>query len=185
MLHGLSRRDLLVFVGGVTALAAITALLRRIPQVSADDRCTRTAADRARGGDPGAAGSRDRHLDPRFALPELLLPAAGRCADHCRPAELGGARGVSRRRRARQQPVGRGAGPRTRGDREPSRAHAAVRPDPRRAADERHHQRHRYAGPARGSPVRPHAGRHLPSCGQRVAHLARRARRRRDRRRMS
>jgi two-component system, OmpR family, sensor histidine kinase KdpD len=34
MLPGLSRRDVLVFLGGVAAIAALTALLRRIPQVS-------------------------------------------------------------------------------------------------------------------------------------------------------
>ena len=95
-------------VSPVGTLSSFSAVLRRLPrsppccsefpQVSADDRRAGAAAHRARGGDTGTCWRRHRHLGPRDALAELLLPAAGRHAHHRRPAELGRARGVSRRR---------------------------------------------------------------------------------------
>ena len=81
-----------------------------------------------------ASVGRGRNLDRGDAGLQLRLPAAGRHADHRRPAELGGAVRVPRGQPGGQPPVGGDARAYRRGDGPARRTGPSLRPQPRRAA---------------------------------------------------
>ena len=136
---------------------------------------------RRRGHVAPVGGGRD--LGRGDALPQLLLPAAGRHVLDRRGPELGRAVRLPRRQPGREQPVGGRARPHARSRRPARRARAAVRLEPRRAADDRQPRSAVGAGAIGRPPVRSRVRRHRPAARGRVGHF--RSRRAHDRARPS
>ncbi len=113
----------------------------------------------------------DRGLAPGVCLLQLLLPAADRHVDDCRPPGLGRAAGVSRDGDRRQPAVGTGAAAREGRARATSGSRAAVRAQPRpaplrhrRVRAGRDHPSHRRSVRDGGrGPLRPPRGHPLAS----------------------
>ena len=129
--------DLARLAAGLGAVAAVVAVREGAPRIERGDGVDHVPADRPGGRRDVSIVGRGRHVGRRHALLQLLLPAAGRHPDDCRPAELGCLVRVPGRQPRGEQPVGRGARADRGGVGTPRRVGAAVRPESRRAADHR------------------------------------------------
>ena len=162
MLRQVTRREIVVLLGSIGAIGAVTASLRAVPNVSPT-----TAALALLLVVLGAATL--ARLETAIAVsllamlaPQLLLSPACRHIHDRRSAELDCAVRVSRRRRHRQQAVGGRARARPRRDRPAQRGDPSLRSHARRPADHGDGRRDRGARPPRGAPVRADARGDLP-----------------------